>query len=1635
MRIVLDMQGAQTESRFRGIGRYALAFAQSIARNRGENDVFLALNGLLPDAIGSIRAVFDGLLPQENIIAWQTPKPVQEKFPGNEHRRKNAELIREAFLASLKPDVIHISSLFEGYVDDAVTSIGRFDTTAFVSAAFYDLIPLLNPDHYLAPDPRYNAYYQRKLTYLKRADRLLSISESTRREGINQLGMPEKNIVNISTAVEDRFRPKSIDDQTVSRLKHKFGLSRPFVLYTGGDDRRKNLPRLIRAFAALPDSLRNGHQLLFAGFMQAENTHLFKQEAICAGLKSDDFRLTGYVSDEELIALYNLCKLFVFPSWHEGFGLPALEAMACGAPVVSANTSSLPEVMDLQDAQFDPHDEAAISAKIAQALKDKSFRATLKEYGLRRAKRFSWDMTAEKAFDCWQSGQSPTRHKPPIASPAGRKHQLAFVSPLLPEKTGVASYSAELLPALAKHYDIHIVAAQREVEDPYVNEHFQAHDVQWFLLHAGEMDRVVYQMGNSPYHSHMLPLMRKIPGTVVMHDFYMSGLMHWLELHAKVGYAWTEALYAAHGYPAVRKRFFHTDAATNEYPVNLHILQLAQGVIFHSDYPAKLITQWYGTDFSVDWEVIPHLRFPRQALDRSASRKRLGLPEDDFIVCCFGFVNPTKMNTRLLDNWLGSFLSHNLHCRFIFVGENCGGAYGAQMVQKINDSGRGDRIMITGFVTPDRYRRYLEAADLAVQIRTDSRGETSGAVLDCMNHGVPVIVNANGAMAELDPDAVWMLPDPFTDAALVEAMETLWREPQRRQAMGKRARDIILNHHAPDQCARQYADAIERFHKLAQSATPALLRCVAGQIKDKGFPDESEIIHLSQAIAATLPLPRPARNLFLDISATCRNDLRTGIERAVRALVLALLASPPAGYRVEPVYLSAEGGQWHYRHACRFTLNLLGCPENALPEEAVAPQCGDILLGLDLSGDLVVQADQTGVFKAYRDIGVAVYFMVHDLLPVRMPEVFPPGADEGHEKWLHAISGVDGAICISKSVADDLVAWQADAGIDWKGRKPFPIGWSHHGADFNSTSPTRGMPANAESTLKQLRSRPSFLMVGTIEPRKGYLQAIEAFDSLWREGADINLVIVGKEGWKDLAEGMRRTLPDIINRLRRHPEIGRHLFWLEGTSDEYLEKIYSASSCLIAASDGEGFGLPLIEAARHKVPIIARDLQVFREVSGDDAFYFSGKEPLDLATALNHWMALYQKGHHPASGQMHCSTWQESAENLKSVLFKIKHWRPQFFLDVSELVHQDARSGIQRVVRSMLWEWLHHPPLGYRVEPVYAAEYHGYRYARRFKQCFLGVPDDGLADDPIHYTRGDLFFGLDLQPKVVSAQKAFYQSMRRQHIRVKFLVHDLLCVSMPEHFPPGVSDEYRKWLEVIAQCDGAVCVSRTVADELAGWMKEHHPERRKSLKIDWFHLGADIENSVPTTGLPDGATQLLTYFKSRLSFLMVGTLEPRKGHAFVLDAFEQLWRYGVPVNLVIVGKQGWMVDELVSRINRHPEFERRLFWLNGISDAYLEKIYDAATCLVAASDGEGFCLPIIESARHKLPIIAPDKPIFREVAGTNAFFFTNSEPHALVTAVQQWLVLHRQGKVPKSENIHRQTWQQSADQLLSRIFG
>ena len=255
IRYVLDLQVAQSESRYGGIGRSSLDFARAIAKEAGERELWVVLNGLMPDSVESIRASFDGLIPQEHITVFSAPGPVSFNSEANDWRIRAAERLREAFIAGLKPDLVYIPSLIEGYNDNVVTSINSFSSGAPVVVSLHDLIPLLRPDVYLC-DPRVKAWYLRKLQALKAADLLLAASESSRCDAVDYLNIPVDKVIAIRQGIDARFRPVAPALLEKTAIFQRYQITGPFILCSGAMEPGNICEDFVRGFSLLPPEIR-----------------------------------------------------------------------------------------------------------------------------------------------------------------------------------------------------------------------------------------------------------------------------------------------------------------------------------------------------------------------------------------------------------------------------------------------------------------------------------------------------------------------------------------------------------------------------------------------------------------------------------------------------------------------------------------------------------------------------------------------------------------------------------------------------------------------------------------------------------------------------------------------------------------------------------------------------------------------------------------------------------------------------------------------------------------------------------------------------------------------------------------------------------------------------------------------------------------------------------------------------------------------------------------------------------------------------------------------------------------------------------------------------------------------------------
>ncbi len=411
MRILVDLQGAQTGSRFRGIGKYALSLVKAMIRRSPDDDFVLLLNGAFPETIEPLRAAFGGLVSQSDIRVWQAPGPIEPVGDLSRDLREIAEIMREHYIRAIEPDVVLVTSLFEGLGDDAVLTINKFVVDAPVACIFYDLTPLILPDREFQLSATHRSWYRARIEDLRRSDLLLGISASSCSEAREELAIPADRVVNIFGAHDNVFEFRNYGPTERAAVGRRMGLNKPFILYNGGLELNKNLRNLVAALALLPPEVRAGYQFACVGKRQdgeEEQILSFAPDPAVRGMLS----ILGYVSEADLIDLYNACDLFVFPSLREGFGLPPLEAMACGAPTIVSDRTSLPEVVDNPDAVFDPTSVTSIAAKMTQVLQDPAFGTRLREDGLRRAAALSWNACADRALEALRGLAKPVTIDP-----------------------------------------------------------------------------------------------------------------------------------------------------------------------------------------------------------------------------------------------------------------------------------------------------------------------------------------------------------------------------------------------------------------------------------------------------------------------------------------------------------------------------------------------------------------------------------------------------------------------------------------------------------------------------------------------------------------------------------------------------------------------------------------------------------------------------------------------------------------------------------------------------------------------------------------------------------------------------------------------------------------------------------------------------------------------------------------------------------------------------------------------------------------------------------------------------------------------------------------------------------------------
>lgn len=834
-------------------------------------------------------------------------------------------------------------------------------------------------------------------------------------------------------------------------------------------------------------------------------------------------------------------------------------------------------------------------------------------------------------------------------------------------------------------------------------------------------------------------------------------------------------------------------------------------------------------------------------------------------------------------------------------------------------------------------------------------------------------------------------------------------------------------------------------------------------------PDPARAQALRTRLEGEIPAPAARNRLLIDMTATHRFGGHSGVQRVVREIARACVESGAA----IPVYLEAGRLFGQFRH------------EN-LPD-AVELQPGDTLLLLDSGWGFV--DEYPPLLRAARAAGAEVVGCLYDLIPLRYPAATALKNSAPFASWFeNVLLRCDAIVCISRSVAQDLVAYLREERLAAPAN--LRIGWWPLGADF-------GAEAGKEpsKTAEQIAAAPTpfFMSVGTLEPRKAYSIALDAFEKLWAEGCDARYVIVGRPGWNTQA---------LQRRIWQHREFGRRLFWLDAASDADLSYLYPRARALIFPSFVEGFGMPLIEAAHRGAPVIASDIPVFREVGGDDVTYFDLLDAEALAARIGEVSTEKKQTH----GGLPVLRWRDSSAMLAAMLRDNAYQLDAATLRdavagddalprkdeiktylLSQLYDEVCERGRLRLeprfnaaydrAREFYWTvsrfiriargWIgaaprtpqKTPPDWMMVEPSAANSSGGrllidvtttwradvrtgiQRVVREVAKASIGgggvpvaIVDRRLSffsreaplPQPVAIAPGDRFLLLDAGWIFVEEYSSVMDSVTAQGGEIIVCLYDLFPLGYAAAFPYSLQIGFREWFErVILRADHIVAISHSVARAYENYCAEHSSSPKEGQTLRVWWLGADFSNYIQSQ--PTKRVRAISE-DSRPCFLSVGTLAPNKGQALCLAAFEKLWARGVDATLVIVGRPGWSTTALERRLREHPEHGRRLFWLSDASDPELQSLYRSARAVICASYAEGFGLPLIEAAHAGAPVIASDIEIFHEVGGDSITYFDMLDPESLMERIIETLASKK-----LAHPLPVLSWKESTQSLLDMI--
>jgi len=709
--------------------------------------------------------------------------------------------------------------------------------------------------------------------------------------------------------------------------------------------------------------------------------------------------------------------------------------------------------------------------------------------------------------------------------------------------------------------------------------------------------------------------------------------------------------------PLEMKELFLSDQNISEfYHDRLVDLLQADQILTNSHYTLSAVKTYLpdfrGNTFNIGTGISdPFNRFQTQSANEA--KHTLG---DKPYVLCVGSVDPNKNIKSLASAWF--LLPKNIKDKYKLVLVGSKSSFPESEIQEIcNACGLTNRQfrVINDLADKELAALYAHCETYIQPSICEGFGLPVGEAISC---GALAIGSNRSSLPEIlkSPEAMF---DPTKPETIASKLQEVLSGSLNKSSIQSIQKQNIVNY-SWQNVARRFFEVIENKNAGVSQSPPYLSnqapigirffsKLKTGQIGDEA--SDEQLAWISSNLERCENVRKPTPRVFIDISELIHGDIGTGVQRVTRAVLHGLMDRKDDSFQCIPVYGNQEAAG--YRYANKYSQKIFG-KKFACGDVGISAEAGDIFLGLDLSQ--FVTRHQANYLSILADQGVRMIFYLYDLLPIQYPAFWPleHSLDVIHHEWLNIICSFDEVIGISETTAKRCREFLASPPIP---RYPYPQPFltrpiirkkggkakiSHNllGYDLDATAPSTGLPADAEESLQRMRDRTTFLMVGTLEPRKGHLQILQAFNHMWAKGSKDQLTIVGRQGW---------LMDDFIQQVKSHRMLGSQLFWFDKASDQYLKRIYDASTCLITASYDEGFGLPLVEAARFNKPIIARDIEIHREIAGSSAFYFNGSNIEEINHRIDEWKRLYDADQHPKPN-IPLRTWKNHVEQLVETL-------------------------------------------------------------------------------------------------------------------------------------------------------------------------------------------------------------------------------------------------------------------------------------------------------------------------------------------------------------------------------------------------